>query len=176
MDNSLIKAYKESLKRVNANKFTNLSLGIGTNICAKGVGLGFALTNPTLTNKYGRNRLESYYNKGTYSYRRLFKSKPMMIDGIEYKDVEEAYQCLKTGDHEYDNALMFTLITYKFTTYPDLYHRINEKGGLKYLYDCIHQPTNKKDWYYTNGSNGFMKILLASYLFIQKILNANEKR
>lgn len=155
--------------------FTNGSLGIGANIHAKGVGLGFALTNPTLTDKYGRSRPESYYNKGTYSYRKLFKSKPLVIDGIDYKDVEDAYQCLKTGDHEYDNALMFTLITYKFTTYPELYHRIKEKGGLKYLYDCTHQPVSKKDWYYTNGGNGFMKILIASYLFIQKILKQHER-
>lgn len=170
MDKSLIEAYEECLKLVDDSKFTNLSKGIGTNIHAKGVGLGFALTNPTLTDKFGRNRPESYYNKGTVGYRKLFRSKPFTIDGLDYKDVEDAYQCLKTGDHRHDNALMFTLITYKFTTYPELYHRVIAKGGIDYLYDCIHQPVNKRDWYYTNGGNGFMKILIASFIFIKQVL------
>lgn len=165
----IIAAYEKYLSKVSELTFTNLSLGIGTNIHAKGVGLGYALTNPTLTNKYGKFHSESYFSEGTYSYRKLFKSKKLSLTGmnIEFIDAENAYQLLKTGNHKEDNAIMFIIIINKFVSYPELYERVNQKGGLKYLLDCIHQPVKSKDWYYTNGSNGFMKILVAAYLFIQ---------
>lgn len=98
----------------------------GINIYSGAVGLGGALTNPTVLSR----------RKGS-----IDKSYPIKLDGRDYPDVEAAYHCLKTGDVVADDRMMAVAIAIKFRTYPDLRDEVVSRGGVSFLELCTHWTT-----------------------------------
>lgn len=152
-------------------KYTKRSKGIGVEINSRQSGLAYALTNPTLVSPGGFLWTPSHFAQGTWGYRRLFESRPFKFEGDLYYDVEQAYQTCKrrsdgvilTEDIEFNQKLMINLIYEKLNQYPELVDRIRQKGGMDYILDCTHQPTNESNHWNTSGWNGFIKYLSYAY-------------
>lgn len=170
-----INSIKPTKKEVNTEnlEFTKGSLGIGKEIASYSDNLEFALTNPTHTSPTGYDWKRQW--SGGQTQWRNYLSKGIKFNEIVYKDVEEAYQKNKHkyskttnlfGDKTTDD-LMLELLTIKLNTYPELIKGIEFKGGLKYLLDSTHQPTNKNSHWETGGDNAFIKILAKAYLNIK---------
>lgn len=127
------------------------------NISTNSRGLLAVLTNPTELAKNKRN---------------LNKSYPIKYKGIEYKDVEEAYQELKNSAESYTRpkqddslnyGLMIGLIKTKLETYPEIVSAVQNKGGINWLINQIHQPTKQNTIWESNGGNWFMEALSEAY-------------
>jgi len=166
--------------QLSGSDFTKGKRKKGIAIDSKQSGLGFALTNPThvspATNVEWGSR---NWSKNQEKWRKKLK-KGIEYEGSKYKDVEHAYQTItkiegtKRLKEEYvkedkpDYAklegLMADLIRVKFETYPELLEKIDNKGGLEFLLDSVHSPTDSKSYWETKGGNGFIKALAKAYL------------
>ena len=127
------------------------------NIDSSQKGLEAALTNPTELARSKGNLQESY---------------GIMFNGKYYKDVEEAYQKLKDTSEartkpkkevSKNYALMVSLIETKLKTFPRLVKAIDDRGGLEYLGQIVHQPTNKNTVWETGGQDWFKSALIDAY-------------
>ena len=128
-------------------EFTKGSKGIGEEISSYKDDLAYALTNPVFTSPTGSTWSRTWTPK--QKEWRDYMSKGITFEGRSYRDVEEAYQKNKSKypiGQARDN-FMLNLIEIKLRTYPKLIEEINKKGGINYLTDSTHQPTNKNsDW------------------------------
>jgi hypothetical protein len=126
---------------------------------SKQTGLERALTNPTHLNKKPNDKDYpiTYTNKGKT---------------VEYTNVEKAYQALKdktegttkpSKEKSPNYALMVDLIATKLRTYPELVEGINEKGGIVYLNNIVHQPTPENTVWETGGQDWFVSALKDAY-------------
>ena len=145
-----------------------LALGFDTSIKGEEISsmsdnLAFALTNPVFTSPKGFE-WQRNWTKGQQAWRDYMKA-GINFEGIQYRDVEDAYQKNKS---KYPVGLerdkfMQTLIEIKLRTYPQLVEGIKSKGGVEYLQNSTHQPTAQNSHWETGGNNGFIKALIAAY-------------
>lgn len=130
----------------------------GIEISSNSKGLGAALTNPTELAKSKGNISNSY---------------PIRFGNRIYKDVEEAYQDLKshfTKDEGPNNtySLMVGLLKAKLEQYPALREEITKLGGSEWILASTHQPTSQNSVWETGGKNWFIKALNEAYLATEK--------
>lgn len=125
--------------------------------------LGYALCNPMFTTPRGYEWVRCW-SPSQQEVRKLFKN-GIEYESVIFKDVEEAYQKLKTGTQQDKFKLMVELLKAKFKQYPWLVSQITEKGGVGFLYQCTHQPTSKNTFWETKGENGFIKALCVAYIY-----------
>ena len=145
-------------------KFTKGDKGLGEEISSYKDGLAYALTNPVFTSPTGSTWSRTWTPK--QKEWRDYMSKGITFEGRSYRDVEEAYQKNKSKypiGQARDN-FMLNLIEIKLRTYPKLIEEINKKGGINYLTDSTHQPTNKNSHWESGGDNAFIKLLSQAYL------------
>ena len=110
------------------------------------------LTNPTELAKRKGNLVSSY---------------PVTVDGVEYRDSEQAYQSIKRGlDHHAELGeladLMVRILIVKLQTYPRIVSFIRENGGVKFLGECSH-TVNGGRWEGVGTSSLFIRCLITAY-------------
>jgi len=124
-------------------------------------GLEAALTNPTELAKSKGNLQQSY---------------SIEYEGKQYEDVEKAFQELKDSSESVrkpakeesgNYKLMVELIKTKLETYPRLVNAITKRGGLDYLNQTLHQPTNKNSVWETGGQDWFKSALIDAYSSVE---------
>lgn len=140
-------------------------------------GLGFALTNPTHTNPKGGD-WQRNWNENQEKWRN-YLNKGIVYNGVTYKDVEEAYQKNKhlfnsgidlfNQEGQTTDDLMKDLLVIKLQTYPQLVKGIDQKGGVTYLSNSTHQPTQGSSHWETNGDNAFITALVGAYKEVKGI-------
>ena len=126
------------------------------NISSGTKGLPGALTNHTVLSKK-KGSIESDY--------------PIEFNGTKYDSVESAYQGNKVDESKTKPAkvdsqnykLMVGLIGAKFANHPRLVSAVTKLGGLKYLENAVHQPTNKNTVWETGGQDWFMSAMKEAY-------------
>lgn len=125
--------------------------------------LGFALTNPIFTTPTGYEWNREWTPK--QKEWRAYMSNGIVFNNERYRDVEEAYQ--KNKDKypigEARDNFMTNLLVIKLQTYPLLVEKIKERGGLVFINNSTHNPTNGKNYWETSHSNGFIKALSKAY-------------
>jgi hypothetical protein len=116
-------------------------------------GLLAALTNPT----------ELARSKGN-----LNESFPVEFGGQTFPDAEAAYQAFKgtvSKDDGPNNTykLMVDILKAKLSQHPRLTAAIEKNGGIDFINQMTHQPTNKNTVWETGGKNWFIKALGEAY-------------
>jgi hypothetical protein len=132
-------------------------------------GLERALTNPTHLNKKPNDKDYPI----TYTHKTIDKVTGEEVSRtVNYDNVEKAYQTLKdrtegatkpSKEKSKNYALMVDLIATKLRTYPELVEGINEKGGMDYLNNIVHQPTPENTVWETGGQDWFVSALKDAY-------------
>ena len=92
---------------------------------------------------------------------------PIEYNGIEYEDVEEAYQFHKQGTFEKRAALITSLIVIKLKTYPAIPNTITFNGGVEWLKLCSHHTGAKSKsfrlWEGDGEESLFIRCLIDAY-------------
>lgn len=123
------------------------------NIWSGTPGLGGALTNMSERAKERGNIKHSY---------------PVMINGVSYRDAEEAYQALKcAGEDAYNDGLMIDIIALKFKQHPKLFNYVKDRGGSAWLEKCAHFTGAKSEgfrsWEGQGNASRFIRNLVFGY-------------
>ena len=157
-ENNLVKV------QLSDKDFTKGRNGIGEEISSNYDNLAFALTNPVFISPKGFEWKRDWTDE--QEKWRKYMSKGIVFEGKTYRDIEQAYQDNKSEYPvgEARDNFMKELIKIKLRTYPKLIEGIKAKGGLSYLLDSTHQPTNKNSHWETGGDNAFIKLLAQAYI------------
>ena len=145
----------------NAQPVAPKKLVIGENISSKGSEFAKKLTNPgnTLSVEYKgktfRNAEHAYqtWKSGTF-------------DDAAYKSTSFKPTGTKTADRTTNYQTMVDIITAKLQQHPELVQGINERGGLDYIQESVHNVTGDAYWE-SSGQNKFIEALSQAYLSIQ---------
>lgn len=130
------------------NPLTNPIPGI--NISSRTVGLGGALTNPTVLALRNKSIDRSYPVKDK--------------TGRIWPDVESAYKFYKTGELHKDMARMTKIIRAKLTQHPALSVQIAERGGVDWLATCSHfVGVDDSRWEGSGTNSAFIRCLIDAY-------------
>lgn len=116
-------------------------------------GIGGALTNMS----------ERAREKGCIKH-----SYPVVINGVHYKDSEEAYQTLKfPGDDDYNDGLMIDIISLKFLQNHVLLDWVTKDGGVAWLEKCSHftgaKSPRAQSWEGQGYDSRFIRNLVHGY-------------
>lgn len=154
----------------------------GEEISSYSENLAFGLTNPTHTSPQGYE-WKRVWTESQEKWRN-YLSKGIEFEGNHYKDVEEAYQKNKAQYNKNSDLfnqgekttydLMVELLTIKLNTYPKLIEEIDTKGGLEYIKNSTHQPTQKNTFWETGGKNMFIWALRKAYLETKNPTKTND--
>ena len=129
-----------------------MQISAGINIFSGQLGLGGALTNPTVLSKRKGNIIQEY----SINYL-----------GNKYADVESAYLKLKSDNEMLNDQLMISLIIVKLYMYPSLFFAIKLRGGLLWLEKCTHFTYAKspsfKAWEGSGTQSRFIRNLMTAY-------------
>ena len=110
------------------------------------------LTNPT----------ELARAKGTVNF-----SYPVIVDEVEYADVEEAFQLIKRSSRYLEPEERFELSAYlirlKLDRYPFIPNSISLSGGVKFLEQCNHLGGRSSMWTGHGRESGFIRCLIRAF-------------
>ena len=122
------------------------------NISSNEPGLGGALTNMTVLAQ----------SKG-----RIHRAYPVTIAGMLFVDAESAYQNMKVGDPERDDATMAYIICEKFLQHKHILTLTTYKGGVPFLEKCTHftnaRTARYQAWEGVGRSSRFIRNLINGY-------------
>lgn len=112
--------------------------------------LGAALTNMT----------ELAFKKGKLDQHYPITS----IDGIQYRDAEQAYKYYRKGKLPYDAVVMQRIIERKLRQYPELVDEIEARGGAEWLLKCSHITGRADRWTGRGKDSLFIRTLTTAYM------------
>lgn len=114
-----------------------------------------ALTNPTALAK----------RKG-----KIVGNYPITWEGIEYADVEEAYQRNKPPTRDERVAFITALIVQKLNRYPGFVKGIHKRGGIDWLSTCSHlicgNTVPRTTWEGREGKGDFLRALIDAWITV----------
>lgn len=93
----------------------------------------------------------------------LRTSFPITYHGVEYPDVETAYQQNKPQTLVERTALMTHLLVLRFVRYPATAEAVKDSGGVPWLNDCEHRVTGNKRWEGAGRESRYIRCLIAAY-------------
>lgn len=88
---------------------------------------------------------------------------PIVYNGVEYADVETAYQKNKPATLVERTALMTHLLVIRFIRYPATAEAIKDNGGVPWLNDCEHRVTGNQRWEGAGRESRYIRCLIAAY-------------
>ena len=125
-------------------------------------------------NIYSGSRMLAVLTAPTELARRkgnLRNSYPVMLDWVEYPDVETAYQRNKPEKMSDREALMIRLLLIRFDLYPAIGEAVKDSGGVEWLEQCEHVVTGNVRWEGKGRESRFIRCLIAAYELWLKDIN-----
>ena len=126
----------------------------------------------------GNKKLAVFTNPTELAFKKgcLKNHYPIQYNGMEYADVEQAYQFLSRGhlhDFPYLKSLMVNLIVHKLCQHPRIFRVIRENGGVEWIFKCSHKVRKyqSKRWEGVGRNSVFLQCLANAYRVVEADVN-----